>query len=544
MLRQASAKTAAISPLLGLLPMLLLASVTAQTPSPVPPPTLTTKQGKLEGVIEDGIRVFRGIPYAAAPVDALRWAPPQPAAAWRGVREATKFGPSCPLPAGVAMSGVAQASGTRSIHEPGFDIWVGSVDASTSEDCLTLNVWTSDPAPKKAPVIVFFSPTGGGAVPFFDGRAFARDGVVFVSSNSRLFTQGIFAHPALTRAARPGEADIRFVELDRVAVLEWVRDNVRALGGDPRNVTVLGQSNSGVSILSLMTLPEAKGLFQRAIVQSGSSRGGSPISARGMERIGAEFATLAGLDGANATVEELRALPIDALPFFAGGTVHDTSTERNVEQLFELGRTLDVDLLIGGNDWDGSSLRYPAATIVEQTADDVREAYVSEGLSGDALGYAIYTDEHVNAPARWYAAAQTRRGARAYLYVYSHVSTFRGPRPGAGHGDELPYVFDSWATIPGLEKILNDEDRRVTSIMHRCWVAFARTGTPQCDGVPEWLAYDETNRWTMQLNSNPQLHRHYRDAQYAAHDRDYERKPQPATRDGLDVIEALRAMAR
>jgi para-nitrobenzyl esterase len=174
----------------------------------------------------------------------------------------------------------------------------------------------------------------------------------------------------------------------------------------------------------------------------------------------------------------------------------------------------------------------------------VRETYASEGLSGDALGYAIYTDEHVNAPARWYAAAQTRRGARAYLYLYSHRSAFRGARPGAGHGDELPYVFDSWASIPGIERVLNDDDRRVTNIMHDCWVAFARTGTPRCDGVPEWPAYDETNRWTMELNATPQLHRHYRSAQYDAHDRDYERQQHPATREGLEVIEALRAAAR
>jgi para-nitrobenzyl esterase len=541
MSRRSSVKNPAGSLLLGLLLMPLVAA--AETPADEPRPALVTKQGELAGVLDRGIQVFRGIPYAAPPVGALRWEPPQAPAAWQGVRDATTFGPSCPLPKGLASNGQAQvSSGTRSVHEPGFDIWLGEMDPSTSEDCLTLNVWAPHPMPTKVPVIVFFSPTGGGAVPFFDGRAFARDGIVFVSPNTRLFTQSLFAHPALTRAALPDKAAIRFVELDRVAVLEWVRDNIGKLGGDPGNVTVVGQSNSGVSILSLMTLPQAKGLFQRAIVQSGSSRGGSPIGAAGMERIGAEFATLAGLDGAKATAEELRALPLDALPFFAGGTVNDTATEHNVAQLFELGRTLAVDLLIGGNDWDGSSLRYPAATIVERTPEDVRGAYAHEGLSGDALGYAIYTDEHVNAPARWYAAAQTRRGARAYLYVYSHKSAFRGPRPGAGHGDELPYVFDSWSTIPGLERVLNDEDRRVTKIMHECWVAFARTGTPQCDGVPEWPAFDEANDWTMELNGHPQLHRNYRDAQYSAHDRDAERNPPPATRDGFDVIEALRTV--
>jgi para-nitrobenzyl esterase len=510
-------------------------SQAAEAEAPRARPVVTTKLGLLKGEYQDGIGVFRGIPYAAPPVGALRWAPPQPAARWEGARDASKFGADCPTPAGLGRN----AKGGKAAHGAGYDVWFAKMETGNSEDCLTLNVWMPERAPKNAAVMVFFSPTGSGSMPQFDGGAFARDGIIFVAPNNRMFTQGIFAHPALTRAALSGKPYNRFQELDRIAALEWVRDNIRAFGGDPRNVTIFGESNSAASVLALMATPRAKGLFHRAIVQSGTSRT-APISQEGLEKIGIELATLAGLDGANATVEQLRALPIDAMPFFVAQTADDALVDRSVSNLFELGRTLNVALMVGGNTWDGSSLRYPPATVVETTPPDVLEAYTNEGLKGDALGYAIYTDEHVNAPARWYAAAQSRRGAPVYHYIYSHVSSFRKNQPGAAHGEELPYVFDSWDKIPGLGNLLSEQDRRVTKIMHSCWVAFAKTGRPQCEGVPEWPTYKEKTGWTMELGAAPKLHQHYRQAQYAAQDRDKTRNLKPA-RDGLDVIEALRS---
>ena len=541
MLRQRFVSAAAASLGLGLSLLPLFDPLAQAAPPPEGPrAAVVTKLGTLEGEMQGGMRVFRGIPFAAPPVGALRWAPPQPAASWQGVRDATKFGADCPVPGGLTQG---NTGGPGSVHGPGYDVWVAKMQEGGSEDCLTLNVWTSDPAPTNAAVMVFFSPTGSGSVPIFDGGTFARDGVVFVSPNNRTFTQGIFAHPALTRAALPDKAYTRFIEADRIAALEWVRDNVHAFGGDPGNVTVFGESNSAASILALMATPRAKGLFHRAIIQSGSSRGSGGISHEGMERIGVELASMAGLDGANATIEQLRAQPIDAFPFFAAGTANEALVERPTADAFELGETLDVALMIGGNTWDGSSLRYPPADIVARTPPDVLAAYEHENLSGDALGYAIYRDEHVNAPARWYAAAQTRRAAPVYLYIYSHVSSFRKNQPGAAHGEELPFVFDSWDKIPGLANVINDQDRRATRIMHDCWVAFARTGKPQCTGVPEWPAYDEKTDWTMELSAAPQLHQHYRREQYAAQDRDKERSTQPAS-DGQEVIDALRAAAK
>lgn len=541
MLRQRFVKvvTAFLAPGFFLLPLVDAAAQAAREPAMRT--IVATELGKLEGETVDGIRVFRGVPFAAPPVGVLRWAAPQPAAPWQGVRDATGFGPDCPMPASL-KAGVTTGSyvDATSIHGTDYDVWFGKMAEGDSEDCLTLNVWTRGPASQGAPVIVFLSPTGSGAVPVFDGGTFARDGVVFVSPNNRLFTQAAFVHPSLTAAMLPDRPDTLLRDLDQIAALEWVRDHIRDFGGDPGNVTVVGVSNSGAAILRLMTAPRAKGLFHRAIVQSGGPRN-VPITHAGLERIGVELARIAGLDAKNATIEQLRALPIDALPFFASHTVNDHLGEQPYPVLFELGRTLDVALLIGGNTWDGSSLRYPPATIVERTPPDVLEAYESEGLSGDALGYAIYTDEHVNATARWYASQQARRGMPVYHYIYSYESSFLGDRPGAAHAEELAYVFDNLDRIPQLAGLISDEDRHVARIMHDCWVAFARIGKPQCEGVPDWRTYDDTNQWTMELGAVPRLHQRYRDAQYDAHDRDTARRTQVMS-DGHEAVEALRAV--
>jgi para-nitrobenzyl esterase len=496
-------------------------------------PVVTTTAGKIAGDASTAIRVFRGIPFAAPPVGELRWALPQPVAPWKDVRDATRFGAPCPVPAGLTQGAKGDPG---SVHGPGYDVWVAKMEAGGSEDCLTLNVWTPDAKVEKAPVMVFFSPTGSGSIPVFDGATFARDGVVFVSPNNRLFTQSMFAHPALTAASAPAKPPMRLHEWDRIVVLEWVRDNVRAFGGDPHNVTVFGESNSAASILALMTAPAAKGLFHKAIIQSGTSRG-PLLSREGTERIGVELVRMAGLDGEKATIEQLRALPLDALPFFAAGIADERLLPLSVEDAFARGQTHDVALLVGGNTWDGSSLRYPPANIVARTPADVLEAY--EGLSGDALGYAIYTDEHVNAPARWYAAAHAAKGAPVYHYVYSYVSSFRKQPFGAAHGEELPFVFDTWDKIPGIARLINDDDRRVTKMMHECWISFARSGKPECATVPEWPTYDATTNWTMELGKESKLHQHYRKAQYDAQDR-YHARMSRAPRDGREVLDALR----
>jgi len=221
------------------------------------------KTGMLVGSHEDDVRTFKNIPFAAPPVGNLRWGPPQPPPAWVGERAADKFGPPC------TQLDVSRMSQAKKILPAG--VWIGApLMTSGSEDCLSLNIWAPEKA-DRAPVIVYFYGAGGSAdMPYWNGAAFARDGIVFVNFNYRYLTQGRFAHPALTKVANPNEPLSRFDTMDQLAVLHWVQDNIAAFGGDPKNVTIAGVSAGGAAVLQLLTIPRAKGLFHKAAVESGA----------------------------------------------------------------------------------------------------------------------------------------------------------------------------------------------------------------------------------------------------------------------------------
>lgn len=234
-------------------------------------------------------------------------------------------------------------------------------------------------------------------------------------------------------------------------------------------------------MLQLLTLPESKGLIDQAIVQSA---GGwfEPLSLAQMERLGIALATKAGLPGVAATTEQLRALRPDVLAQLGVYSIDGRFQPENATTLIEAGLIHDVPLMIGWTDNDGSSLRSSTPQeVVQRASPDLLAAYAEEGLEGDALGYQLYTDEHVAAPARW-IARKASDGAPTFLYVYTHVlSLQRGRVSGANHGAELPFVFDVWdKALPQLP--LDETDRAVTKLMHSCWTSFAKTGTPQCEG--------------------------------------------------------------
>lgn len=215
--------------------------------------TVRTAAGEVAGVTADGVAAWKGIPYAAPPTGPLRWAPPQPASAWRGVREAIAAGPACPQP------------------DRGDGGGAGAPPAQ-SEDCLTLNVFAPAGA-KNLPVMVWIHGgafrLGYGGAPIYDGAAFAHQGVILVTINYRLGLLGFFAHPALAAAAKPGEPLGNYGLMDQVAALRWVQENIAAFGGDPRNVTAFGESAGGSSLVYLLANPATKGLFAKAIVESG-----------------------------------------------------------------------------------------------------------------------------------------------------------------------------------------------------------------------------------------------------------------------------------
>ena len=292
-----------------------------------------------------GIRVFKGIPFAAPPVGALRWAAPQPVAKWDGVRDASKFGDVCIQPAGPTTG-----PGAR------LNIAVLPDSPPLSEDCLYLNVWTgAASASERRPVMVYFFggafTEGSGSVPLYDGDALARKGAVVVTMNYRLGPYGFFVHPALT-AESPHKASGNYGLMDMLASLRWVQSNIAAFGGDPNNVTVFGQSAGAMAIASLVASPEAKGLMHRAISQSGAWMGLGP--APGMrtraqaEEVGLKAATEAGV----TTLEQLRAMSAaDVTEKFrsAGMIVDGWVIPEDPSITFAAGRQNAVDVLVGSN---------------------------------------------------------------------------------------------------------------------------------------------------------------------------------------------------
>lgn len=473
------------------------------------PVAVKVETGVLVGEATDKALIFRNVPYAAPPVGDLRWAPPQPAAAWTGEREAVTRGPSCPQT-------------MRPDGRPNL----GAANGATSEDCLQLNVFAPTHA-TKAPVMVWLH--GGahsyGAGWVYDGSSFARDGVVFVAINYRLGPLGYFAHPALTKAAGPDAPLINYGLMDQIAALKWVQRNIAAFGGDPDNVTVFGESAGAMSTLQILAIPATKGLYEKAIVESG---GGwfAPATLAEKEEAGAAVATKLGLPGADASVEQLRAVPADDLIAAAKGGNYGPSPDGRLlketpTQAFAAGREVDVPLIIGSNSGEDSLMDAFGMDPAAQAAKlppIIRTIYPDEAARGDeALMRAIFTDRVMGAPARW-VAHQAADGAPSWLYYFSYVgSRFRPKVTTAAHAAEVQYVLEYWGrrTDPAT---ISDEDRAMAVQMHSCWVAFAKTSTPACANGPAWPAYDPATDELMEFGDDSGVRTAFRKRQLDAQD--------------------------
>lgn len=467
--------------------LVALAALPAAASSPPPQAArVTVETGVLVGEITERARIFRNIPYAAPPVGELRWAEPRPARRWSGERSAVSVGPSCPQ--------VMNADGSPNL---------GSANGPTSEDCLQLNVFAPKGA-KGAPVMVWLHGGGHrtGAGWIYDGQNFARDGVVLVTINYRLGALGYFAHPALTKAAGRGPTG-NFGLMDQIAALKWVRRNIAAFGGDPKNVTVFGESAGGVSTLALLATPSARGLYRRAIVQSGLGWF-EPVTLAQKEAQSVAALERAGVPG-TATAAELRALPVETLvklegepqPFVDGRLMKQTATQAIAHGTFD-----DVPLIIGSNSGEDSLLGFrplgaQAATLVPAA---VKPAYQDEAAEGDdALARAVFTDRVFGAPARWVAAGASG-GQPAWLYHFSYVgSRFRPMLTRSAHAAEIQYVFEYWGRRTPLSAVSAD-DRAMADLMHACWVSFAKAGKPAC-GADAWPAYDVKTDVLMEFGS-------------------------------------------
>ena len=461
--------------------------------------------GRVAGAVEDGVAAFKGIPFAAPPTGDLRWRPPGPVKPWTGVLQATQYGHDCmqkPFPSDAAPLGT----------EP-------------SEDCLVLNVWRPAAASKaKRPVMVWIYGGGfvnGGSSPaVYDGSAFARNGVVFVSFNYRLGRFGFFGHPALTRESPGGQLG-NYGFMDQIAALKWVRRNIAAFGGDPDNVTVFGESAGGFSVHTLMTSPEAKGLFKKAVVESGGGRenitpnrrlsGSAPGGPPSAETVGLAFAKGVGIAGEDAAaLAALRALPADKVvdglnlmtmfsPTYAGPMIDGRIVVDEPATLYRAGKFAKVPIIVGANSMDiGFS---QAKTVDEALAPfgagrqaEARAAYDPAG-SGDvaAVGFKVAADRMMVEPARFVAKTLSAQGAPAYEYRFSYVAeSMRKEWPGAPHASEIPFVFDTVKARYG--KDMTAADAAMARTVNAYWVSFAKTGDPNGAGRPVWPRYDAQDR--------------------------------------------------
>ena len=475
------------------------------------PPQVRVESGELQGVVADGVASFKGIPFAAPPVGDLRWRPPQPAVRWTGVRQAAEFGADCMQ----GRFGPPSAPGAPPARVP-------------SEDCLFLNVWrpTSAAPVAKLPVMVWIY--GGGfmggssASPGTSGVEFAKRGVILVSVNYRVGRFGFFAFPALSRE-RPDEPKGNYAYMDQIAALQWVKRNIAAFGGDPNNVTIFGFSAGGVSVHSLLASPLARGLFHKAIAQSGGSRD-SVLTARPMredgvdpnypvsaETIGITFARSMGIEGTDqAALASLRALsaeqvlrgaaapagvggpPIETTPVLDGKLVTETA-----ETAYKARRQPRVPLLLGSNSADTAGNRIRATTKEQlfarfgQWSARAKAAYDPGGTTDLATLVSRANDDFGQAePARFAANAFAANGSPVYLYRFSYVQTAMREqlRGGAPHGGEIAYVFGTLSA--GRGGAPTPEDQAVARMAQSYWVNFAKTGDPNGAGLPAWPRHD------------------------------------------------------
>lgn len=456
-----------------------LALFGAAVPSTAQTNVVETSSGSVRGARESNLTVFRGIPYAAAPVGEGRWRPPQPAPSWQGVRQARDYGPICPQ---------IQGEGEYALRE-----------GAMSEDCLTVNVWTPEArSGADLPVMVWIHgggfKIGAGGVPLYDGAALARRGVVVVTLNYRLGLLGVFAHPDLA-AEQPDQPRANYAIMDQIAALEWVRDNIAAFGGDPRRVTIFGESAGGVSVLLHMISPRSRQLFSQAIVQSGGGWTRSPTLQQGEE-----IALRSAQELGAANLSDLRAVAperlVEVLQRVSPGlgftaVVDGEIVPETIPDAFGAGRVAPIPLLIGSNTYEqsllamtGLPMRSVLTPLPPMVVAGARSVYGEEARDDDVLGGALFRDGGFTAPARWIAR---HNGAQAYYYRYAHVRVARrGETPGPGHGAEIPYVFDSLRAIsPAAQIMFRAEDRQMAEVIGDCWVSFARAGVPAC-GSAQW----------------------------------------------------------
>jgi para-nitrobenzyl esterase len=502
---------------------LLLAGRIANTQAPaVSAPKVTIASGVLEGIYSGPGRsdvAFLGIPYAAPPIGNLRWRPPQPASNWSGIRSAKQFSPACPQ-----------------FPSAWWPEMAGRERLGTSEDCLYLNIWTTDlPVATKQSVMVWIhgggNVEGSSQVPLIE-PALARKGVVVVSVEYRLGVLGFLAHPALT-AESPHHSSGNYGLLDQIAALEWVRHNIAAFGGDPNSVTIFGESSGAEDICHLLASPLGAGLFHNAILESGVcldsvySALTKPLDYYGNhgpgEALGVRLSSALGIANDANALASLRALAPDKLLEAAHnlesadfGVVVDGWVVQNQPAIsFKTRRQAQVPVLVGSNANETTVFGKPSplattdsrprniAQYRQWLANEFREfasaVWKVYPATSDAEVGSVFlrmqTDYDFGFGSYALAKAMSDEGQPAYLYYFTYVGRDPFAALGAFHSEELMFIGDtywkSWAP--------NSDDEKLSEIMEDYWVQFAKSGNPNRRGLPEWPLYKQKSGRCMEL---------------------------------------------
>ncbi len=466
-----------------------------QKPSPV-----RVEEGLVQGISEDSLTVYKGIPFAAPPVGDLRWRAPQPAAKWDGVKQADKFAPG-PIQGGNPPSG-------------------------KSEDCLYLNIWTpATSASDRVPVLVWIY--GGGfnfgstSEPTYSGENLAKKGVVFVSISYRVGQLGFLAHPELS-AESPNHVSGNYGLLDMIAGLTWIKKNIAAFGGDPDKVTIFGESAGGIAVSMLCASPLANGLFRGAISESGGSFGPPrPTTFPGenlkplldAERAGEAYVKSAGV----SSIAELRKIDAGKLPAIRGlawPIIDGWVIPGDQYKLYEAGKYNKTPILVGYNSDEGASFSPPKTpedyihgvkNRYGKFADDLIKAYpvgtntvpkTARDLTRDAaFGWQTWS---------WARLQAKTSKQKVYYYYFDQHPDYPADSPRAGdgspHGQEVAYVFEHLnASNPEMTKT----DFEISDAMATYWTNFAKTANPNGKGVPEWPAFSNVNPVVMYFNEIP-----------------------------------------
>ncbi len=470
------------------------------------PASVKVDGGIVQGVAEDSLTVYRGIPFAAPPVGELRWRGPQPAPKWEGARKADRFAPGC-----------IQSMG-------------GPPPSGASEDCLYLNVWTPAKSAKdRIPVMVWIY--GGGfnagatSIPVHSGEKLAKRGVVLVSIAYRVGPFGFFAHPDLS-AESSHRVSGNYGLLDMIAGLQWIKHNIAAFGGDPQRVTIFGESAGGIAVSMLCASPLAKGLFHGAISQSGGSFGPfsrAPVPGENMRVLAdAEASGVELAKAANASsLRELRALRPEQLldtarrqrgmawPIVDGWVIPDDQY-----RLYEEGRFNDTPILVGYNSDEGASFS-PGRTPDEYVAgvrkrygpfaDRLLRAYPSAAASVPKTARDLARDSAFGWHTWVWSRLECQHGkSKVYYYYFDQHPQHSADSPQAGygspHGADVQYVFEH---LDDSHQPTTADDHRISEAMAAYWTNFVKHGDPNGEGLPVWPAFSDEKPVVLYFGATP-----------------------------------------